>query len=81
MTALSEVIGFAAAALVLATFAMRDMRLLRMMAILSNFAFILYAGVNWLLPVLVLHLLLLPINCYRLTESTRGSGNGGTVSR
>lgn len=73
MTAVSEIVGFAAAALVLATFAMRDMRLLRITAILSNFAFILYAGMNWLLPVLMLHLLLLPINYYRLTEFARGS--------
>jgi hypothetical protein len=54
--------------LVLLTFAMRDMRLLRAVAILSNVAFIIYGGMNWLLPVLALHLALLPLNLMRLTE-------------
>lgn len=73
MTAVSEVAGIIACALVLATFAMRDIRLLRLTAILSNVAFIVYGGLNWLLPVLVLHLLLLPLNVVRLREAERSS--------
>ena len=35
---------------------------LRITAILSNVAFITYGALNWLPPVLALHLLLLPVN-------------------
>ena len=66
--ATSDVAGFIASALVLLTFAMRDMRLLRATAICSNVAFIIYSGVNWLLPVLALHVMLLPLNILRLRE-------------
>lgn len=68
MTVASEIAGFIASGLVLLTFAMRDMRLLRAVAICSNVAFIIYSGLNWLLPVLALHLALLPLNIVRLTE-------------
>jgi CRP/FNR family cyclic AMP-dependent transcriptional regulator len=64
----SEIAGFIASGLVLLTFAMRDMRLLRAVAICSNIAFIIYGGLNWLLAVLALHLALLPLNIVRLTE-------------
>jgi hypothetical protein len=57
--------------LVLATFAMKDMRRLRAMAVLSNLAFIVYGAINGLLPVLILHLLLFPLNLRRLIEETR----------
>lgn len=66
--AASEIAGFIASGLVLLTFAMRDMRVLRAVAICSNVAFIIYGGMNWLLPVLALHLALLPLNILRLTE-------------
>jgi CRP/FNR family cyclic AMP-dependent transcriptional regulator len=61
-----DAIGYLAAALVLATFCMRDMRRLRWLAIASNLAFIAYAVLADLAPVLVLHLLLLPVNVQRL---------------
>ena len=66
-----DIIGFVASALVLAKFAMKDMRHLRAMAIVSNLAFIAYGAINGLLPVLILHLLLLPLNLRRLIEETR----------
>jgi hypothetical protein len=66
-----DIIGFVASALVLATFAMKDMRRLRAMAVLSNLAFIVYGAINGLLPVLILHLLLFPLNLRRLIEETR----------
>jgi hypothetical protein len=44
------------------------MRWLRTVAIFSNVAFILYGALNWLLPVLALHLLLLPLNVLRLSQ-------------
>ena len=61
-------IGFAAAGLVLATFCMRSMRALRWVAIASNLAFIAYGYLGNLAPVLLLHLLLLPVNVYRVTQ-------------
>jgi CRP/FNR family cyclic AMP-dependent transcriptional regulator len=62
-----EPLGYLASALVLATFCMRNMVALRCMAIASNLAFITYGGLADLGPVLVLHLLLLPVNVLRLT--------------
>jgi CRP/FNR family cyclic AMP-dependent transcriptional regulator len=61
-----EAIGYLASALVLATFCMRDMVALRCTAIASNLAFIAYGALADLGPVLVLHLLLLPVNVWRL---------------
>jgi hypothetical protein len=61
-------VGFAAAGLVLATFCMRSMNALRWVAIVSNVAFIAYAYLGHLAPVLLLHALLLPVNIYRLTQ-------------
>lgn len=61
-----DALGYLAAALVLATFCMRDMTALRCMAIVSNLAFIAYGALADLGPVLLLHLLLLPVNLQRL---------------
>ena len=63
---LIEPIGYLASALVLATFCMRDMVALRCLAIASNLAFIAYGAMADLGPVLLLHLLLLPVNALRL---------------
>jgi CRP/FNR family transcriptional regulator, cyclic AMP receptor protein len=68
-----ETIGYLASALVLATFCMRGMVALRCMAIASNLAFIVYGGLAGLGPVLVLHLLLLPVNVLRLTDRAESS--------
>src|ERR1700674_1372847 len=76
MPAASEVIGFFASALVLATFAMKEMCLLRTTAIFSNIAFIVYGAVNGLLPVVTLHVLLLPLNIHRLMGVDRAKQNG-----
>jgi hypothetical protein len=75
MTTESKLLGFVASTLVLVTFALRDMRALRLTAILSNVAFIIYAATNWLVPILALHLLLLPINVCRLREVSRKSAS------
>jgi hypothetical protein len=69
MSAASECIGFIASALVFLTFAMKDMRQLRIMAIFSNIAFITYASTQALLPILALHLLLLSINLFHLLDA------------
>ena len=66
-----DLIGCLAATLVLATFCVRSMRLLRWLAIASNFGFIAYGHLGGLVPIVVLHLLLLPINIARLVELRR----------
>jgi hypothetical protein len=68
---LTELLGYAAAGLVLTTFCMRDMTALRCMAIASNLAFIAYGALAGLGPVLGLHLLLLPVNVLRLVDAGR----------
>jgi len=60
--------GYVASALVLATFSMKSMRGLRVVAIASNVAFILYALVADLHPILMLHATLLPLNIVRLAQ-------------
>jgi hypothetical protein len=77
------IVGSLAAALVFSSFFMRRMATLRMAAIASNIAFVSYAllGVAYgvfarLLPILVLHASLLPLNVIRLRElgrTTRGA--------
>lgn len=68
MSADVNAVGFAAAGLVLATFCMRSMDTLRWVAIASNVAFIAYGYLDGLPPVLLLHILLLPVNVYRLVQ-------------
>lgn len=67
----AEGAGYLASALVFVTFLMKDMRPLRITAILSNIAFIAYGALNWLPPILFLHVLLLPVNILRLKEMDR----------
>lgn len=66
-----EPVGYLASLLVLATFCMRDMVALRVVAIASNVAFIAYGGLADIGPVLLLHVLLLPVNVLRLVELLR----------
>jgi len=63
-----DAIGYLAASLVFATFWMRSMSTLRGVAIASNLAFIAYGYIGDLMPVLLLHLLLLPVNVLRFSE-------------
>jgi CRP/FNR family transcriptional regulator, cyclic AMP receptor protein len=76
MENLSELSGYVASTLVLLTFVAKDMRLLRTAAIFSNLAFIAYGTIEWLPPVLFLHLVLLPLNIARLSEILRAPSNG-----
>ena len=78
MENLSEMSGYVASTLVLFTFIAKDMRVLRIVAIFSNLAFITYGTIEWLPPVLFLHLVLLPLNIVRLAEigtATRATGD------
>jgi CRP/FNR family transcriptional regulator, cyclic AMP receptor protein len=67
----SEMVGYLASALVLLTFCMKTMMPLRLFAIGSNIAFIVYAAMAALYPVLVLHAILLPLNVYRTISLMR----------
>ena len=64
-----ELIGYLASLLVLMTFCMSGMVALRALAIASNVAFIAYAALIGISPVLLLHALLLPMNIYRLLQA------------
>jgi CRP/FNR family cyclic AMP-dependent transcriptional regulator len=66
-----DALGYLAAVIVFFTFCMKNMRALRVTAILSNVAFIGYALAGDLTPILVLHGLLLPLNIARLLQMHR----------
>lgn len=63
-----ELIGYIACSLVFATFYVKKILTLRVIAISSNIAFILYALEDNLPPIFILHSLLLPLNLYRIFE-------------
>ena len=63
-----ELFGYIASALVFATFYMRTMLPLRIVAVASNIAFITYAAIDGLTPILILHSALLPLNLLRLMQ-------------
>jgi CRP/FNR family cyclic AMP-dependent transcriptional regulator len=67
----TEALGYVAALAVLATFCMKTMRPLRIVALFSNVVFALYGYVDALYPVLALHLILFPINLVRLIQFQR----------
>jgi hypothetical protein len=61
-----DLLGYAAAGAVLAGFCMNSIRHLRMVAIASNGLFILYGLSAHIHPVVILHMILLPINVMKL---------------
>jgi len=65
---IAEVSGYGAAVLVFLTFYMKTMVPLRVVGICSNCIFIIYGYLGALYPVLILHLILLPLNGLRLRE-------------
>ena len=64
-----QALGWAAALLTLLTFICADMRRLRLLALAANAAFIAYGTAAELLPVMVLHLALVPVNLWRLNQA------------
>lgn len=69
MSMMIDALGYVASSLVLATFCTRTMGTLRSLAIASNVAFITYAAVAHLWPILILHAIMLPLNVARLCQS------------
>ena len=76
LNSLPDGVGWIAAGLTLLTFYCTQAQHLRMFALSANLAFILYGFFAALWPVLVLHLLLLPINLLRLRSALRESAAG-----
>lgn len=70
----SETLGWGAAALMVCTFACREPRVMRPLAVATNLAFLAYGAAASLAPVLALHSLLLPINLWRWAEARPGKG-------
>ena len=68
-----DLLGYAASASVLATFCMSTMVPLRIIAIGSNVLFIAFGAFAHIYPVLVLHVILLPVNIARLLQLLRPS--------
>lgn len=72
---LFDFVGYCASALVLLAFCMRAMIPLRTVALCSNVAFLLYGFDHGLMPVVLLHAVLLPVNGWRLWEALRDGGS------
>jgi hypothetical protein len=70
---LVDLIGFAAALLTLGTFVQRAMLPMRVTAIGANVCFIFYGAMGHFVPVLALHLILLPVNVLRLGQEVRAA--------
>ncbi len=69
---MANLLGYAASCTVLATFLMRTMVPLRLVAILSNILFLLFGYIEHIYPVFFLHMALLPINTWRLVALDKG---------
>ncbi len=80
MESMIDLIGYVASSLVFATFYVKGILTLRLIAICSNITFILYAFGCHLYPIFILHSLLLPLNLYRILELVR-SENGFSLFR
>jgi hypothetical protein len=71
MPSWSDIIGYLAAFLLVLTFFMRDMVQLRITAICSSIAWLVYGFSDALYPVIILHLVLAPLNAYRLWQTLK----------
>jgi CRP/FNR family cyclic AMP-dependent transcriptional regulator len=67
----ADLVGYVASTLVFATFYMKTMMPLRVVAIASNVAFMAYGYIGGMTPILVLHAALLPLNVWRLRQTGR----------
>jgi hypothetical protein len=81
-----ELLGYVGGLLVFSSFYLKTMIRLRFVAIASNLLFVAYGLIGELVPILVLHLLLLPLNICRLIEikqlirKVRASEQSGTTA-
>ena len=77
----TDLLGYAASAVVLATFCMNTMVSLRVVAICSNVLFISFGAAAHIYPVLLLYMILLPVNLVHLVSIVRPIGMGRIGSR
>ena len=77
----TTILGWMAALLVLVSFSLKSMASLRLMAAVSNVAFIAYGMNAGVMPILVLHALLLPINLVRLLQARQLRQEVEAISR
>jgi hypothetical protein len=70
MITLWDVAGYLASGLVITAFCMKNIVPLRLAAIISNIAFLVYGIGLGLVPVWLLHAILLPVNGWRLWQAT-----------
>jgi CRP/FNR family transcriptional regulator, cyclic AMP receptor protein len=75
-----DVCGYLAAVLAALAFYMKSMVTLRLLALGSNAAFIIYGVGLGLTPVWVLHCCLLPLNLTRLLQAVASSGSNVAIS-
>ena len=75
-----ELVGYLASALVFATFYTKAMPALRLAAIASNIAFIVYGHLGGLAPIVLLHAGLLPLNAWRLCQMLRSRSKIGRAT-
>ena len=66
-----QAIGYLAAFLMFSTFYMKNMIPLRIVGMSSNAAFIAFAAMDQVWPLLILHVVLLPLNFFRLLQMVR----------
>ena len=64
----TDSVGYLASLLVLTTFCMKTMLWLRTIAVCSNVAFVVYGLAEGIYPVLILHMVLLPLNVARCLQ-------------
>jgi CRP/FNR family cyclic AMP-dependent transcriptional regulator len=70
----AELIGYAATSLVLVSSCFSNPLWLRLFALQSNIAFVLFGYFGAVYPVMVLHILLLPINSFHFTRLLMARG-------
>lgn len=68
-----DVAGWLGALLTASAYSMRDMKWLRVVAVGANLSFITYGFAANVWPMLALHLFLLPLNLFRLSEIVRAA--------
>jgi CRP/FNR family cyclic AMP-dependent transcriptional regulator len=74
-----EAAGYIASGLVIMAFCMKDLMYLRLVALASNVAFLIYGIGLGLAPVWVLHAILLPVNIWRLSQQLSGRSIGAQM--
>jgi hypothetical protein len=72
-----DLAGYIASSLVFMTFYMRGMVALRVVALCSNVAFLIYAFSLHLAPIVILHGALIPVNVSRLITAWRADTRPG----